>query len=280
MSITFTNGENSVTVDNPLYGYTVDVVMSTHKVLSGGQYRFWDDSVSGLYDRRVLKNVVFQLSESQQVVFQDFFNDPEKGRCETVVMDLGETPSGFFPRGPDMGDVGEFVVRLLTQSEGGLLQDPWKYFSSGLDFALAGGPTPAYELPVEVRQGTLAIGAVDELMYPLRGFSPGFRRAYSNSTTQDGTPYSVDGANSADGYDTNFLLSANQSKMAALVNFLSGATGRTADIDIITTGKHYPYGISNGADGTFPSKLLSNILSVTHNSVNDFSLPLDFWMIP
>ena len=148
MSITFTYGAYNTTIPMPVTSTShVDVVMSMKGVdLGTGQFS-WSDNTN-TYDYRVYSGQ-FLLNETDMRLMYEFFNDPKKGRGNTVTLSLGATASGFFPAGPDKGDIGDFTIQMVSIKESGILHTPWLRFTLNVVFVIVTSParTQSHRVP-------------------------------------------------------------------------------------------------------------------------------------
>lgn len=283
--IVFITPDNNryVIVNAPGYGYSVDCVLpivSPEKHPAG--YTFFDRDTLKVNHYRVLNTATWQLPTAQKVALNSFLRDADMGRCENFIMRLGATPTGFFPFGPDYGDVGDFTVRLIGQQQSGIQFSPWRYWQDRLSFVLV--TAPAYALPTDVDQGSFEIGSVDGLLFPQNGFKPESRYNHRTDLSISGVPSSIDGLASQDSWESAWEQQCNQSKAAALVSFLTGATGRSAEIAILAGDYYYLYGTDKGSSGLYACHFLGSerqekkmVLSVRHDGYNRFTIPLRFW---
>jgi hypothetical protein len=280
----FIAGGSTITINRPGYGYAVDCVLpivTADKHPSG--YSFFDRDASKTDHYRVLNTATWQLPTDQKLALNAFFRAASLGRCETVTLRLGATATGFFPFGPDYGDVGDFTVRLLSQVQSGILLSPWRYWQDGLSLVLV--TAPAYALPSQVDQGSFQIGTVNGLLFPQEGFKPEARYNHRTDLSLSGVPSSIDGLESSDSWESSWDQQCNQSKAAALVSFLTGATGRSADISVIAGENYYTFGGDNGSGNAYTCKFLGSsherkkiIISIRHDRYNQFTIPMTFWM--
>ena len=281
-TITFVAGANQVVTLPPLYGYTVDLIMPIDwQQGADGTYTAWDNGANSspvtTFDYRFLRGCRWQLPISQQTALMDFFRDAAKGRGEDIIIRLGNSPTGFFPAGPDLGDMGDFTFRLVDAGQqSAALGAPYLRFEDTLDFVLVSAP--AYSLPSPIQQGPFRIGTISGLMYPQGGFKLTASKTYANAITRGGIPWVLDGATSADRWETETTIEGNQPNMAALMAFFQSAIGRAADISVVGSANNYVYGAEQDDAGTYTSKLIQNVLTITHDRFNSFSLPLKFWM--
>lgn len=269
-SMTYTNGVNSITVTTPEYGYTVDIVMAFDVVKHTSGYSSYDHGSGN--DYRILK-ARHILTAAQMSDWNTFFRGTDKGRCETLTISLGATATGFYPAGPDHGSVGNFTGRMIRQQQSSIMLQPYKYFS--VDFEMLILSTPSYSLPTEVSQGTLQIGTVQYLMWPQDSTNPEQDYSHVDTVSIGGDASFVDLGSTADVYTAQWMQRGNQSKMAALVNYIT-ATGRTGDITIVPPTGAYLFGMQNGASSTYTATLTKNEIVVTHDNVDNFTAELSW----
>ena len=272
MSITFTATPYSITIDNFQPGYTVDVVLPLHsRKLLNGKMKTWDDGSA--YDRRILRAKTL-ISAAQHADIMDFFFDTNKGRCQNVTMALGASSTGFFPAGPDKGDLGNFVVFPLSIKTGQILQQPWLHFSDEMEFLIVS--VPSYSLPATTNfsQGDFTLGSVSGLMQPQTGFNPETTPALAKQYTGGMQGGYVDKGYGADTYLSKFSIQANHPKMAQLINYMT-STARGASFSITNQANLYPLG------GHFPDswasynvKLANETIVVSHTE-NTFETSFD-----
>lgn len=269
----FSKGADSITVETPEYGYTVSVEMRIDiQPAEDNTYPDpWDNGVA--YDTRVLE-CSFLLNKTQSDLLQAFFKTAGRGRCELINIELGTEPTGFYPAGPDKGDVGTFAVQAIDIQQGPALVPFKDWVRTKIKFCIIS--TPEYTIPEQVEQGNFTIGDVGGLMQSPDGYDITALRNFSATRTT--VAYFVDGATSGDTWENSFTQRANASSMAALLNYLTGPDGRNQDISIVAPSGFYIFGGEQGGAGTYNTKLLKNVLTVTHERYDGFSLPLSFWM--
>ena len=286
--IIFSNGANSVTVNTPVWPYTCEIVMPISSTKDAqGSPSFFDPPASpanaavGTWDYRTLNTGTWRIPASQQIALSAFFKDASKGRGENVTMTL-ETGSGFFPFGPDLGDVGAFIVRLLSQDQSGRLGRPWNWFENGVQLVLVTAPG-GYSLPSQVSEGSLSIGTVSGLQFV--DYAPKTIRNIQHQLTASGVPYSMDGRTTGDSCETGFTQICNQGKAAALAAFMVSSSGRASDITITAPANFFLFGADNGSSGTYTAKFLGSSpnektvsIKMTHEKFNQWQFPLNFWM--
>jgi hypothetical protein len=267
---------NTATVSNPIYGYTVEHRMSA-KIVEGMRNFYWQDNgINGAYDYRVLTKIRYWLTASEMSALSQLFISNTKGRGETLELRLGSSRTGFYPFGPDKGDVGTFEVRIVSRNQGGMMLSPYQIFDDTLDVVAVS--CPSYSPQNGSTQGAFAIGSVSGLMYPQSGFSPEYNPAHKTTLTNSGSASAVDLGGSADTYQVSMTQEANTGKASSLVQFLIGATGRGSDISITPPAGSYMYGIDNGSGGSAIAKnrLLQTVIKMTHSSFDEWQMPLKF----
>jgi hypothetical protein len=289
-TMTFTAGENSVTINRPMWGYTSEIHMpiSVQPRAPSG-YGFFDPPEAGTgnlgtFDYR-LCTIVEQLPTAQKVALNAFFRDAGKGRCENVTLSLGNDPTGFFPFGPDLGDSGDFTVRMVGQEQGGMLFAPFKYFEDKITLVLIRGSTlPTYAIPAPIAQGNFQIGTLFGLLYPQNDFKPRSAYAMQTALSRTGDPFSVDGRAAGDAWETSFDQQCNAANAANLIALL--VANRTTPINVIAPSDFYALGADQGASGTYSCNCLGSshtkneiVITVTHEHHNQFTIPLSFYSI-
>jgi hypothetical protein len=206
----------------------------------------------------------------------DLLRDDDKGRGTDLTLQLGGSPSGFFPFGPDKGDIGNFTVRISRFNPGGQRHRPWKYWKPSIDLSLK--TAPAYSVTDNLDDGTLQIGTVDGLRYPQTGFDVRVNYALNNLTTLDGAGHEINMGAAADDYESFYTFSGNTGKMGALINYLIGTARGSDSVSFIPDTDYYPFGIDKPADLAFNvqfiyTELLANraVLRVSHDGFDQMS---------
>jgi hypothetical protein len=239
-------------------------------------FRFFDRGIS--HDYRMLRNVEWLINASDMGYLSQFFRNSSYARSSTFELILGSTPTGFFPAGPDLGDVGTFTFRMIeTPNQSGVLYRPWKRFTQNMSFVLVSAPS--YTPPPQLSEGDFQIGTVSGLLWPQDGIDYDMQYLNTTVTSSSGVPYSLDQSSRDDIFVARFLQQGNLSKMAALVNYLKSASGRTLDISVVAPSGMYFAGIDRGSSDTYTTKLVSTTLSIEHNRFDGFEVPLEFWVI-
>jgi hypothetical protein len=271
----------TITLNNPVGAYSVALHMpiTIPEKHPAGYGPAFDADNSGALDYRIIDTATWKLPAAQKAALNGFFRDAALGRAETVKLRLGSTSTGFFPGGPDLGDVGDFTVRVVSQDQGGMLLEPWKYWQDTLALVIV--TAPSYTPEAGAAQGSLTIGTVDGLMYPQAGFNAMSRYNLRTDLSRSGVPYSVDGRVAADAWESEWLQRCNNGLAAELVEYL--ATARGGDIDIVSAPNYWVYGADNLAEASYSSRFLGSsrtrndvVLKMTCEKYNHWSIPLRF----
>jgi hypothetical protein len=272
----------------PCYGYETEIHMPiTISDVHPGGFSFYDppdgSSNLGTFDYRILSTAKWLLPASQKTDLNTFIRSSSKGRAQNFTLSLGSIPTGFFPFGPDLGDLGDFTIRLIEQKQGGMLYAPLKQWQDNLSFVLVS--SPLYTADSGISQGKFQIGSVFGLLFPQNTFNPEYNYDYQTELSRSGIPNSIDGREASDTWVCSWEQQANAGKTAALISFLTGVYGRTADITILSSNNFYVFGIDNGDSGNYTCKFLGSsraknelVLKITHDGYNQFTIPLTFYM--
>lgn len=277
MSITLTDGVNSAAIANPVYGYRSVLSMPiSYAPRRGTSYSTFD--ASNTYDIRKCIGLSFDLDATDMDELADLLRDTDKGRGETLTLQLGTT-SGFFPFGPDKGDTGNFTVRVTSFMPGGQQHSPWKYWRPTLDLVMV--TPPVYSVSDTLDDGPLQIGTVSGLRYPQGGYEVGVTYSVNNLITQDSAGHSLDMGASADEYDSQFTFSGNTGKMGALVAYLVGTARGNDNVTFAAPANNYPFGRDKAANGNFTVQFLYTeiqnnrvVLEMIHDGFDQWSIPM------
>lgn len=275
MTITLAQGANTISIDPPQYGYSVDLNMALSiKETADGKLAIYDSGSS--YDYRIL-SIEFMLNRTQQISLLGFLNNQLYARGKDITMPLGTSPTGFYPAGPDKGDVGTFGLHLIDFEDTTYLYNPYRYFRTKAIFKIVS--MPAYSLPSRTGYGegdfSIKAGgqtAIGNLRFPQEGIQFKFLPGIDEKLTQSGVPYSVDCGNNADGYESSFTIVGNQPNMAAVIDELCTDI-RGAEFLINSDDDILPFGVlKNGYDCY--AKLIDYKLKITHVSETEFAVGL------
>lgn len=280
-TMTFSVGVYSITLRTPAWGYTVEYKLNTRiQWLASGQPRIWDNGST--YDHRIFRGKI-DLDETDANLFFEWYREYRLGRAQDVSLALGATSTGFYPFGPDYGDVGTFSVRILKITPSGMQMEPFRY--SSVDLEMVCVTHPAFSLPAVRSEGTFSIGGVSGLRYPQGGFNPEMRLAVGSDLTQSGAPTVADLSAHSDSWVTSWTQQANQPNAAAIMAELVGA-GRGEDQTIVAPAHYWMFGqyrANVNGSGTYTANLVSGdeggmSVEITHVEHEQWEIPLKYWM--
>lgn len=257
--------------DNPVYPYTTTISFPFDIVeLENGKFAAFDNgSGAETYDKRICR-CTFELDATDTASLVNIITTAAQGRGEDLTLTPGD---GFFPFGHDKGDDGPFsvIARIIegpTETE-----SPYKHFKTEIEFVNTGS-WPAYTLPTQINDGVLQIGTVQNLRFPPQWFDPRSRFGVYSTIEEDATSQYIDrGETHSDSFITSWSQFLNNSKCAALLEYLTG-TARTGTFSVIAASDFYMFGERKGGAGTYVVRLIQSELIVTHNRFNEFTLPL------
>ncbi len=212
----------------------------------------------------------FMLTAAQQSTFNIMMKDDNvntrTGRAYDLTLRMN-TSSGFFPFGPDKGDVGDFDIAMVIKRHGTIGESPFKYFIMDVEM-IHTGTFPAYSLPSEVSEGSFTFGSITNNRFPPGWFEPKVEYAYSATIEQDSTVQWMDRMEQGDSYTTNFEMFSNESKAAAVIDYIT-RTSREASFTIAAPADFYVWGRDLG-NATFNVKLIQNKIIISHIKHNLF----------
>lgn len=275
--ITFTAPSTSTfDIKPPLWGYIVNVLLPLkYSICQSGSVHIFD--AGSAYDRRVLE-CTFLMNATDYDNFSDFFVDGQHGRGEDVTMSL-PTVGGFFPFGADKGDSGNFTVRLLSMKEHPQLLDALRWWKVNCRFLLVSAP--AYSLPSVTEYGNLTIGNVSTFRYPQSGFSSSVNFKIDNAETNGPSASEVDSGVFSDNQTVEFDLTATESAVANLANYLvttpRSAVNKLYDTFQITTRSNdFAFGYEGGSNDTYDVHLMDGGFMIEHvqHDIHNISLSL------
>lgn len=187
---------------------------------------------------------------------------------EELTLDLGLTHTGFFPFGPDYGDVGEFTIVITAKKFTGVLQAPYLHFGLQLDMVLQG--THANVPITEIDEGNLQIGDIMGLMYPQENIDNPYEYGIKSQIGAAG--YTEHSNNDYNIHVSDFILRCNTSKAAAIAQFFT-LYARWEVFNIITDTNFYLFGIVRG-DGTYSVKQIEPVITIEHVNHEHFNIAL------
>jgi hypothetical protein len=269
MSFTLSDGTDTLTLGNPYPGVKTTVELGLNMVfLSNGRVKSFDTT-------ETIRTTKFRvlLTESEASDFVDYFENSGDGRGTTLELQLGGSNTGFFPFGPDLGDVGTFDVVFYPPKETGIQRDPWLRFFADCEMIL--DTAPSYSLPSRsgYDQGSWSIGTITGLMEPQEPFKISPERALMVSPSRDGSPIVLNVGSGSDSYMSTFRLDANGPNAAAVINYLV-ETARGGAFSVGNADNIYPFGPHVDENDTVTAKLASPILDITHQNYDQFFLDI------
>ena len=262
-------GNSSVTIDNPLYGYATEIKLAFDVTRLIGRYAHADYGPE--FDHRTLSASTHWRNESDMVLLAAFLRD---NRGTEITLSLGADPTGFFPFGPDLGDKGDFTVHLDEYVSGGVLDMPFRHFAPELRLKLKSAP--AYVLPDPVTEGAFSVGGIN-FRWPQNGVAPTTRNGRTHVYTRSGAQYGLDLGTGADVHEVAFTLEGGAENIGRFLHSV-GLPGRTDDVVISVPEHYWLFGPENDSAGAYKTRLITSILSVTHDRFNRFSVPVRYWM--
>ena len=268
--ITLTDGTNSSSLRPPMWGVQSELHLALKIVRnSDGSYSSWDNGKSN--DFRVCKSAKFWSTIANQIALNNIIRT---NRGDPLQLILG-TSSGFNPWGPDLGDSGTHIFNVLSHDSGGIQLDPFRTFESAWSMVLVS--SPAFTPPSPAAQGTVQIGTATGLPYPDDGFKPSINYAVKIQQSQTGLIKIDDRGTNTDAWETQFSVECNAGNAAAVLMYLQ-TIARGYDFTISLPSNSYAFGADKNSSGTFTVRLTSNIIAITHITVNRFKIDLSIWM--
>lgn len=258
------------TLPRPEYPYetTIDLPFDIEQ-LDSGKYNLFD--WGAIADKRSCV-CQFIMTVEQYGNLVDMIKTDLRSQDYDLILHAG---CGFFPFGPDKGDSGPFVVSAEMIDREGIGPTPYRYFRVKFRF-INTGSWPVYSLPAEVSEGQLQIGGISGCRAPQEWFKPKARYEVDALMKESASVVFTDRGTNADRYSTQLPFVGNESKTAALLNYL--LTIRTGAFDLITPEYSYPFDEDNASSGTYSVRLVQNQIKITHHHYNRFTFDLTLSM--
>jgi len=285
----------NVEINRPAWPYDVEIHMPIAITQAAdGSYPdngFFDplneaQDTLGTYDYRILSSSLWRMTADQKISFNAFMRDLRMGRAENMIMKLGNDYTGFYPMAPDYAENGNFVCRELSRDQSGMLLSPYKWFEDTIAFRMISSGGGGVSLAPMTQGGLFIGGNTYGLMYPQGGIRPKASYNFQTGISETGAPNSFDGGIAGDSWEAGFDLLCNGYSCSEIITKLT-QTYRTADIPIVVPPDHYMFGAdqSAGLAGSYMTKFLGSertdkevILRVTHYGVDQFKIPMNFYM--
>lgn len=270
--ISLSYGGTEVIFSAPEVGYLLELRMPFDFIkLDDKSFDSRDEGIQ--YDKRLSKHT-FYLTTSEQSALNTLINTTARGKSLVLTLPSG---SGFFPFGPDKGDEGVFTVAATFDSTPMIQLAPFRYFKCNMTFSNV-GVYPAYSLPTQIPEGPFTIGTIADCRMPQSLFAPKQEYAISVEFTESNRAEYIDRGSGGDNATTQFNLQCNESKCAALLNYLTH-TARAGTFTITTADSFYIFGSDHGSDDTYTVRMISNMITVKHVRYNEFELSLELQRI-
>jgi hypothetical protein len=268
VSITLSGAGWSIALDNPHYDYTVEYHWAIKSEAKKGYYKHWDNGSQ--YDRFVCKNIKFWVTKAAAETLSELLLDPDYMRISNFTLNLGTTPSGFFPASPRYGDVGNFTVNILSANPTGVMLDQFSHFEYVFTFAIIN--TPSYTLPVLSSDGLISIDYLtNAFRWPADGFSPSIESGVVKSQANNRTVSHVDTGRNSDGITTSFVCEGSAGNVGHLINYLQSSRGNA--ITFGAHGNYYPFG-AIFTETSYSVRCVNKVFEIQHDRHNNFKIPL------
>jgi hypothetical protein len=189
-------------------------------------------------------------------------------------MSLGETATGFFPFGPDLGDKGDFIVRITDAFGGGISAEYYRHFEAGIALKLVSAP--AYTYPSPKYEGPMVISGMSGYRFPQSQFVPDVEYAYEQNITAGGGISEIDMGRNADLITTEFDIETCQVNAANLIGMLK--TVRSGNITIVTPPHWWLGGANLGGNGTYTCMNIMQTIKFKHERHDYFVIPMKLWI--
>lgn len=262
-----TSSGNFVNITVPEFPYTTEIILPFDFIeLDDNSLEIRDEGKK--YDKRLCK-VMFFLPVSEQEALNTFLFTNE--RAKNILLTVPSN-GGFFPFGADKGDSNGFTISIEMISTPSIQQQPYRYFKCELLFTNVGS-YPAYNLPAEIDEGIFDFGDVQNLLMPQNLFTPDAKYTISISHTENNSAQYFDRGVLGDNAGTRYVQQCNQSKCAAILNFLTNSN-RSATFNITTQSYYYIFGPEYASDGTYSVQLASNKIIIRHINYDNFEVEL------
>lgn len=263
---------NGTTIDVPVPSFPYKTIIELPFEWQKQDDGTWEGYDHGdTYDKRSCECSFFYDVDDMET-FNDFFRTDGEGRGQDVIMRMNSN-SGFFPFGADKGDEGDFTVALIIKKHGMVGESPFRYFK--FDVVIYNtGSWPAFTPPAEVDEGELTIGTVTDLRFPPDWFKPKAEYGEFATIEQDASSQWIDRSDNYDWYETGFNMVCNESKTAALIEYLVD-TARVNSFTIEPPDDSYAFGRDNSATASYTVQLIQDTITITHTQNNRFTFPLN-----
>jgi len=271
-NLLLTSSGNFVNISVPIFPYTTEINLPFDFInLDDNSIEIRDEGTK--YDKRSCKaSFLFPVSEQSNLNTFLFTTERAKNILLTVPAN-----GGFFPFGADKGDSNGFTVSIEMINTPSIQQHPYRYFKCEMLFTNV-GLYPTYALPTEIDEGLFRIGDIYNLLMPQNLFTPDMHYTISINHTENNSAQYFDRGSLGDNAGTRFILNCNQSKCAAIINYLTNIV-RGSTFYIEAQAYYFIFGIDYGAINSYLVKLASNKIIVRHINYDNFEIELSLMRV-
>jgi hypothetical protein len=260
------------TFPTPIFGYTVDYVMSTKITkTANNQNSIWDNGIA--YDHAIL-NCTFLLDKAQANTMTTIFRTSDQARAGVIDFILPAN-SGFYPLGAAEHDSGTFKFVVMEYDQQATIGYPEDHFYVNLKLHET-DTTHDYYVQPETFLGSLAIGDATNLRWPDNYHTPDYKINFVSQITEHDNWYQQDRM-TGDQYEVELELDLYTGNMGHLIHHLTNDV-RGSAVNIVPPINAYMFGRENG-DGTFSCKLIQNTITQTHQLHNMWKTNLKFSLV-
>lgn len=265
--------QGTININTPHYGYIVEHHWSLVRSKGNNFIKVWDNGQG--YDYRILTGIKHWFTQAEWASVIDAFYSGTGARDATFTLDLGETPTGFYPAGPDNGDVGEFTLRLIEHDNESMKLSPFKYYAPDFKFLIVS--TPEYTPSAAISEGNITINSRSNgIRYPQDGFITKHEYTNNKVITKSGAMYQVDLSTRADSDYSEAVFDMSTNNAAQLLSDVIISRG-----GVITVNTPFADDMFGGLYQTTSHavRCVNDVIEIRHERHNNFSLALKFWRV-
>jgi hypothetical protein len=264
-----TGSGTSYIISTPVFGYSIDYVMSTKITKAiNNQYTIWDNGY--VYDHSIL-NCTWLLNSTDATTLINIFKDTNKARGGVLDFILPSN-SGFYPLGASEHDSGTFTFIVMEYDQQAIIGHPEDYFYVNAKLHET-NTIHDYNSIAQSNLGNLQIGTITGLRWPDNYHTPDYKINFVSQITEHDYYFQID-RTSGDQYEAELPLTLYTGDMGALINHLTTVVRGNA-VNIITPDNAYMFGKENGS-GTHSCKLIQNVITQKHILYNRWTTSLKF----
>jgi hypothetical protein len=202
--------------------------------------------------------------------FIDVVRNISKGRGQALTLTAGR---GFFPFGAVRGDSLAFTVKIIEAKQVASLGHPGDLIPVDLKFVNVGS-FPYYSAPAMVEEGSLAIGTITGLRFPMNPPELLAEYGFDTKVTNGNNAFIIDQTATMDCWKVTLPLVLNQGNIAHLQYYLLN-TVRANEVLITIPSNSYLFGVEN-AVASLSSHWIDGSLEMTHETFNRWKVDLNF----